>query len=201
MAHILVVKGNVVLGSHVVSNVVIHDQTEESIEKGQVHLFVDSFERSLHANNAFTVGGFPDALEIVDTLAPFVHQQGRWFTVARLDPVGEQLPFIGFVPQVLVKVGISNLLKRLHIVDRSYVAVKVHKFNTDFLESSLSKQVSLNSAEGFVWVIVGLLDETELFSLRGVESALDAVCFLESFQGQDKQLGVVLVVERREWNW
>ena len=49
-------------------------------------------------------------------------------------------------------------------------------------------------------VVVGLFDETELLALRLVESALDTVCLLEALEGQDEQLGVVLVGERGEGN-
>jgi hypothetical protein len=49
-----------------------------------------------------------------------------------------------------------------------------------------------------VRVVVGLLDERELLSLRGVESPLDRVGLLELLEGKDEQLGVVLVRERGE---
>ena len=49
-------------------------------------------------------------------------------------------------------------------------------------------------------VIVRLFDQTELLSLRLVETSLHTVRFLETLQRQDQQLGVVFVRERGEGN-
>ena len=42
-------------------------------------------------------------------------------------------------------------------------------------------------------VIVRLFDQSQLLTLRLVETTFDAVCLLELFQRQHQQLGVVLV--------
>jgi hypothetical protein len=49
-----------------------------------------------------------------------------------------------------------------------------------------------------VRVVVGLLDEGELLSLRLVETSLDGVRLLELLEGEDEELRVVLVGERGE---
>ena len=51
------------------------------------------------------------------------------------------------IPQVLVEVGIGNLLDRLNIVHGVNVIVVVVHINSDFLESSLGEKESLNSRQ------------------------------------------------------
>ena len=53
----LVVDDNVVLCRHVVCDIVIHDQSQESIEQGQVHFLRDVFELALEHHDALAVGG------------------------------------------------------------------------------------------------------------------------------------------------
>jgi len=48
-------------------------------------------------------------------------------------------------------------------------------------------------------VVIGLLNEREFFSLRLIQSGLHTVCFFKSLQTQHKKLGVVFVIQRREW--
>ena len=47
MIHVLVGKGNVVLGSHVVSNIMIHGKAKKAVEEGQVDLLGDLAEACL----------------------------------------------------------------------------------------------------------------------------------------------------------
>lgn len=47
-------------------------------------------------------------------------------------------------------------------------------------------------------IVVGLFDESELFSLRLIETSFDTVRFLELFESENEELGVVLVGKRRE---
>ena len=47
-------------------------------------------------------------------------------------------------------------------------------------------------------VVVRLLNEAKLLSLTLVQTALDAVSLLESLEGQDEELCVVFVRQRRE---
>ena len=51
------------------------------------------------------------------------------FCVCRLDPGWEQAALVSFVPQVLVQVGISDLLQWLHIIHWHQVAIEVHELN------------------------------------------------------------------------
>jgi len=118
VVHVLVVEHDVVLGRHVVSNVMIDDESQQSIEKSEIHLLVDLLELGLHDDDAFSVGSLPDSLQVVDALAPLVDEKWRRLVVAGLDPVGEQPSLVGFVPEVLIQVGISDLLERLHVIDR-----------------------------------------------------------------------------------
>lgn len=64
------------------------------------------------------------------TLAPLVDQQWWWFSVSRFDPGREQASLVRLIPQVLIQVGICDLLQGLHIVHRHQMAVQVHKLNT-----------------------------------------------------------------------
>jgi hypothetical protein len=58
----------------------------------------------------------------------------------------------------------------------------------------------LYSAESLVGVIVRLLYETQLLTLRLVQPTLHTVGFLEALKGKNEQLGVMLIVEGREWD-
>ena len=49
-------------------------------------------------------------------------------------------------------------------------------------------------------IVVGLLYQAQLLALIGIESTFDTVSFLQIFQGQNQNLGVVLVVQRWEGN-
>ena len=67
---------------------------------------------------------------IVPTLAPLVDQQWRWLRVGWLDPGRKEPSLVGLVPEVLVEVGVSDLLQWLHVIHRHKVAVQVHELNT-----------------------------------------------------------------------
>lgn len=64
------------------------------------------------------------------TLAPLVDQQRWWFCVSRFYPGREEASLVGLVPQVLVQVGVCDLLQRFHIIHGDQVAVQVHKLNS-----------------------------------------------------------------------
>jgi hypothetical protein len=51
-----------------------------------------------------------------------------------------------------------------------------------------------------VRVVVSLFNETQLLALRLVESMADVIGLFETLERQYKQLGIVLVRERRERN-
>ena len=61
------------------------------------------------------------------------------------------------------------------------MGVQVHELDLDFFEGSLSKEMSFDSGEGLVGVVVGLLDEGEFLSLGLVESSGDGIGFFQSF--------------------
>jgi len=50
--------------------------------------------------------------------------------------------------------------------------VEVHKLNAHFLEGSLCEQVPLDAGEGFVRVVICLLNQTQLLTLGLVQTAL-----------------------------
>ena len=100
MVHILVVDHHVVLGCHVVSNVVVHDQPEKSVEKGEINLLVEFLKLALHHDGALAVPGLPDVLQVVDALTPLVGQQWWGLAVTRLDPGREESPLVSLVPGV-----------------------------------------------------------------------------------------------------
>ena len=72
MVHIFVGDDHVVLASHVVRDVVVHNESEESVKQGKVHLLIDFLVLGLEQDHAFAVAGVPYVLEVIDALAPFV---------------------------------------------------------------------------------------------------------------------------------
>ena len=99
------------------------------------------------------------------TLTPLVGEQRRRFGVGRLDPGREQSALVCLVPQVLVEVGVGDLLQRLDVIHGDEVTVQVHELDARFLEGALREQVTLDAGERLVWVVVRLLDQTELLAL------------------------------------
>ena len=65
-------------------------------------------------------------------------------------------------------------------------------------EGTLSEQVPLDPRKGLMGVVVGLLHQPQLLPLLLVQPDSHCVLRLQALQGQDEQLGVVLVAERRE---
>ena len=98
-------------------------------------------------------------LEIVDALAPLVHEQRWGLRVGRLDPRGQQLPLIGLVPQVLVQVSVGDLFEGLNVVDGHEMRVQIHELDADLFEGALRQQVTLDSRQGLVGVVIGLSRE------------------------------------------
>jgi len=64
------------------------------------------------------------------TLAPLVHESGWRLEVGGFDPGWEEASLVGLVPEVLVEVGVRDLLQGLHVVHRDQVAVQVHELYT-----------------------------------------------------------------------
>mmetsp|Transcript_100146 Transcript_100146/g.251032 ORF Transcript_100146/g.251032 Transcript_100146/m.251032 type:complete len:367 (+) Transcript_100146:3702-4802(+) len=200
VVHVLVIDHDVVLGGHVVGNIVVHNQPQQAVEQGQVDLLGHILELRLKHHNALAVRGVPHICQVIDTLTPLVHQQRRWLGVCRLDPIGEQVAMVALVPKVLIKVCIRDLLQGLDLVARRQVGVHVLELNRHLLEGTLSQQVPLDAAQRLMRIVVGLLDQTQLLTLLLVQPRLHGVLLLQPLQGQDEQFGVVLVIERREGN-
>lgn len=66
------------------------------------------------------------------------------------------------------------------------------------LEAAVGEQVPLDALQRLVRVVIRLLHQAQLLALVLVEPHRHHVLLLEPLQRQDEQLGVVLVVERRE---
>lgn len=49
-------------------------------------------------------------------------------------------------------------------------------------------------------IVIGLFDESQLFSLRLVQARFHAVCFFQSLQTKNEDFGIILVIQRREWD-
>lgn len=62
----LVVDDHVVLGRHVVSNVVVYDKTQQSVEQRQVNLLVHFLIARLKHYIAFSLSGLPNILQVVN---------------------------------------------------------------------------------------------------------------------------------------
>mmetsp|Transcript_2955 Transcript_2955/g.8791 ORF Transcript_2955/g.8791 Transcript_2955/m.8791 type:complete len:467 (+) Transcript_2955:3703-5103(+) len=200
MGHILEGDDNVVLGRHVVSDVVIDDQPQQPVEKREVDLLVYLLEVRLHHDYALAVGRVPNILQIVDALAPLVDEQRRRLRVCRLHPVGEEVPLVGLVPEVLIQVGVSYLLQRLDFIHGHKVRVHVEEGDRNLLERPLGEQVPLDSGQGLVRVVVRLFHKPEFLSLHLAELHCRGVELFQALQCQDEDLRVVLVRQRREWN-
>ena len=121
VVHVLEGDVDIVLGGHVVGEVVVDDEAQQPIEECQVDLLVHLGELSLDAHDAVALGRVPHVLEVVDAQAPLVHEQWRRLCVGRLDPVGQQVALVRLVPEVLVEVRIGDLLERLDLDDGDQV--------------------------------------------------------------------------------
>ena len=62
----LKVDDDVVLARHVVGNVVIDNETEETIQEGEINLLVELVKGRLHENIALAIGRLPHVLQVVN---------------------------------------------------------------------------------------------------------------------------------------
>ena len=169
VVHIFVVDDDVVLGRHVIGDVVIDDQPQQSIQQRQINLFVQLLEPRFQHDVTFTVRRFPHILEVVDSLTPFVNEE-RWrFSIGRFDPGREEPSLIGLVPEILVQISVGDLLQRFDIINWNQLAVVVHKLDADLFEGALRQQVTLDTRQRLVRIVVRLFDETELFPLALIQ--------------------------------
>ena len=60
VVHVLVVDDDVVLGGHVVGDVVVDDEAEQAVEEGEVHFFVELLELGLEHDVALALARLPD---------------------------------------------------------------------------------------------------------------------------------------------
>lgn len=72
------------------------------------------------------------------TLTPLVDKQRRRFSISRFDPWWEKASLVCLVPQVLVQVGIGDLLQRFYIVNGHKVAVQVHELDSNLQQKMMS---------------------------------------------------------------
>lgn len=63
VVHVFVIDVHVVLRRHVISNVVVDNQTQQTIQKGQIDLLVQFFKTRLQENIAFPFGRVPHILK------------------------------------------------------------------------------------------------------------------------------------------
>lgn len=63
----LVVDDHIVLGRHVISNVVVNDKTQQPVEQSQINLLVHFLIAGLQHHVALSFCSLPDVLQVVDT--------------------------------------------------------------------------------------------------------------------------------------
>ena len=56
--------------------------------------------------------------------------------------------------------------------------VKIHEFNTNFLEGTMTEKVPFYSGKSFMRIVISLFDKRKLISLRLIESRFHTVSFL-----------------------
>ena len=93
------------------------------VEQGQINLLKHLLQLTLHHHNALPIAGLPDVHQVVDACAPLVHQERRRLQISWLDPVGKQVALVSLIPQVLVQVGICDLLQGLNLIHGDEVTV------------------------------------------------------------------------------
>mmetsp|Transcript_18309 Transcript_18309/g.41881 ORF Transcript_18309/g.41881 Transcript_18309/m.41881 type:complete len:429 (+) Transcript_18309:3998-5284(+) len=196
--HVFEGDADIVLGRHVVGDVVVDDEAEKSIEQGEVDLFVDLFEFGLYHDRTFSLVCFPDSLEVVDALAPLVGQERGRFAVGGFDPGGKESTFVRLVPQILVQIGVGDFFQGFDPIDGTEMGVHVHEFDGDLLEGAHGQQMPFDPGQRLVGIVVSLFDEPQLLPSRAVEPGAEPVLFLHPLQGQDEQFGVVFVTQGRE---
>lgn len=62
----LIVNDNIVLGCHVVSYVVVHNESQQPIKQGQVNLFIHLLKAGLQHDIALALTGLPHILQVID---------------------------------------------------------------------------------------------------------------------------------------
>ena len=162
----------------------VKDKPQETVEQREINLLVDFREDRLHHDVALALARLPDIGQVVDTLTPLVDEKRRWLRVGGLDPRGEQTTLVGLEEQELVEVleltcqqgnfkstkrttySIRDLLYRLDVVARNELVIRVEELDTRLLEGTLGEQETLDTRQTLVRVVVGLLNQCQLLTLR-----------------------------------
>ena len=110
MIHVFEIDTDVVFGGHVISNVMVNDKPEESIQESEINLLIYFIETGLEQDKRLPLRGIPSTMQVIDALAVLVEQEWWRFVVGRLDPVGKEPSLVSLIPQVLVKVCVSDFL-------------------------------------------------------------------------------------------
>lgn len=66
MVHVFVVDDDVVLCRHVVGDVVVYDESEETVEQSEVNLLVHLVVARLHHHITLSLTGVPYILKVID---------------------------------------------------------------------------------------------------------------------------------------
>jgi hypothetical protein len=123
MRHILERYNHIVLSCHVVSQIMINNQSEQFVQEREINLIIELFEFRLHQYNTLIFRNIPHISQIVDSLAPLEDKKWRRLRITGLNPVGEQISFVSLIPQVLIKVSISNFLNRFNVINRNEMRI------------------------------------------------------------------------------
>lgn len=112
----------------------VHDKTQQSTEKSQVNLLIHSCQHCLHHHDRFAFRSVPNIGQVVNTLTPFVNEEGRGLRIggldrnvsesftnnrksSYLDPTREKPSLIGLIPQELVKIRVTEFFERLNVYE------------------------------------------------------------------------------------
>lgn len=60
----------VVLCGNIISQIMVEDESEQTIKQSQIDLLVNFWQHGFHQDIALSFTGFPDVSQIVDTLTP-----------------------------------------------------------------------------------------------------------------------------------
>ena len=90
------------------------------------------------------------------------------------------MTLIGLVPEVLIEIGVTNLLNGLNVVDWVDGAVVVIHVNLNLLERPLRQEETLDAFQCGTRAVIGLLNQRKFFTLALVEATLDRVGFAKS---------------------
>jgi hypothetical protein len=115
----LKVHTSIVFRCDVVGQIVIQNETQQSVEESEINLLIYLGQYSFHEHVTFTVTGFPDIGQIVNALTPLqmcprsdqticrstqstnlVNKERRRFCVRWLYPCREQPTFVGPIHEI-----------------------------------------------------------------------------------------------------